>query len=209
MRAYQRLRRLPVLFLAGALVASVGFGSGCKEEQLAAPAPSRALSVFAAASLTEAFRDLGKSFESAHPGVIVSFNFAGSQQLREQLAQGAPGDVFASANTKEMDAAAAASLVAADSVKPFARNKLTVIYPRKGPTRVASLADLGKAGVKLDLADPAVPVGRYTMQMLNRMSQDPAFGADFQAKVLANVVSREDNVKSVLSKVRLGEADVV
>jgi molybdate transport system substrate-binding protein len=82
-----------------------------------------------------------------------------------------------------------------------------VIYPKDNRAKVAALADLGRSGIKIDIADPAVPVGKYTAQMLDQMSRDGAYGSDFKAKVLANVVSREDNVKSVVTKIRLGEAD--
>lgn len=181
--------------------------TACRKKPAGPSAPPRTLNVFAAASLTESFRDIGKRFEAAHAGTSVVFNFAGSQQLREQLAHGAPSDVFASANRNEMDRAVTASLVDGASVRIFARNTLVVIYPKDNPAKIATLADLARGGVKLDVADPAVPVGKYTMQMLDQMARDAAYGEAFKAKVLGNVVSREENVKSVLTKVRLGEAD--
>ncbi len=183
-----------------------GLGA-CTERQARPVDRSARLNVFAAVSLAETFTDLGRQFESAHSGTSVVFNFAGSQQIREQLAHGAPADVFASANRKEMDAALSVSLVDGATIRTFARNKLIVIYPRDNPARITRLTDLARSGLKLDVADPAVPVGKYTEQMLDRMSRDAAFGPEFKSKVLANVVSREDNVKSVVTKVRLGEAD--
>lgn len=165
------------------------------------------LTVFAAASLTESFTELGEQFEAAHPGVTVLFNFAGSQQLRGQLEQGAQADVFASANNKEMNAAVQSSLVISGTQTTFARNRLVVIFPKDNPARVATLADLAKPGLKLVVADKAVPVGQYTLDMLARMSQDPAYGADFEDKVQKNMVSHENDVKFVVAKVRLGEAD--
>jgi molybdate transport system substrate-binding protein len=168
-----------------------------------APAP---LSVFAAASLTDAFKDLGAQF-TAETGIPVQFNLAGSQQLRAQLEQGAAADVFASASEKEMEAAIAAGLVAAGAEQVFARNRLVVILPKANPAGVASLADLAKPGLKLVIADQAVPVGQYTREMLDKMSLDAGFGPDFGARALANVVSYEQNVKAVVSKVQLGEAD--
>lgn len=191
-----------------AMVLSTGLGlSACKEKPAAPANPSRSLAVFAAASLTESFRELGGRFEARHPGTRVVFNFAGSQQLREQLANGAPADLFASANRKEMDGALSASLVDGSTVRIFARNTLIVIYPRNNPANIGALADLARSGIKLDLADPSVPVGKYAMQMLDALANDPVFGSNFKAGALANVVSREDNVKSVVTKVRLGEAD--
>jgi molybdate transport system substrate-binding protein len=173
----------------------------------AVPPKEQELTVFAAASLTESFGELGKQFEAAHPGIKVMFNFAGSQQLRAQLEEGAQADVFASANTKEMNSAITSGLVVSGTQKVFARNRLMAIVPAANPGQVSALADLARPGLKLVVADKAVPVGQYTLDMLDKMSQDPAFGAAFPERVQANVVSREDNVKSVVAKVRLGEAD--
>jgi molybdate transport system substrate-binding protein len=170
------------------------------------PAPQE-LTVFAAASLTESFSELAKQFEATHPGVKVVTNFAGSQQLRAQLEQGAQADVFASANTKEMNAAIQDSLVVSGTQKTFARNRLVAIFPKDNPGQIATLADLAKPGLKLVVADKAVPVGQYTLDMLTKMSKDPTYGADFADKVQKNVVSQENDVKAVVSKVRLGEAD--
>jgi molybdate transport system substrate-binding protein len=168
---------------------------------------TQTLTVFAAASLTESFTELGKQFEAAHPGVKVVFNFAGSQQLRAQLEQGAGADVFASANTKEMNTAIGSGTIVSGTQKNFARNRLIAIYPKDNPANVASPADLARPGLKLDIADKAVPAGQYTLDMLAKMSKDPAYGKDFAAKVLKNVVSYENDVKVVVSKVSLGEAD--
>jgi molybdate transport system substrate-binding protein len=169
--------------------------------------PPRVLIVFAAASLTESFKELGHRYESVHPAVTVRFNFGGSQQLRAQLEQGAPADVFASANTKEMDAASRAGVIDAGTVRTFARNRLVVIVPTDNRAKVDSLADLKRPGVKIVVADPAVPVGGYTMRMLDAMSDDPTYGPSYKSAFLGNIVSREENVKSVVGKVRLGEAD--
>ncbi len=175
----------------------------------AAPMPAaapRPLAVFAAASLTEAFKELGAAF-TAETGIGVTFNFAGSQQLRAQLEQGAEGDVFASANEKEMAAAVASGLVVTGAPRVFAHNRLVAIFPKSNPAGIAGLADLAKPGVRLVVSDKAVPLGQYTLVMLDKMSGDSAFGADFKRRVLGNVVSYEQNVKAVVSKVRLGEAD--
>jgi molybdate transport system substrate-binding protein len=165
------------------------------------------LMVFTAASLTESYGAMGKQFEAAHPGVKVVTNFAGSQQLHAQLEQGAQADVSASANTKEMNATIQSSLVVSGTQKTCARNRLVVIFPKDNPGEIATLADLARPGLKLVVADKAVPVGRSTLNMLGKKSQDPTYGADFADKVQKNVVSRENDVKAVLGKVRLGEAD--
>ena len=170
----------------------------------ATPEP-QTLTVFAAASLTEAFTEIGKSFEAANPDVTVTFNFAGSQALRTQIEEGAPADVFASASGKEMDALVTGKFVTEGLPQIFLTNKLVVILPANNPAGLAKLEELAKPGIKLVLAAEAVPVGNYARQSLDKMSA--SFGADFKDKVLANVVSNEDNVKQVVAKVQLGEAD--
>ena len=169
-------------------------------------AAPQTLTVFAAASLTGAFGDIGKAFEAANPGVTVKFSFAGSQVLVTQIEQGAPADVFASADHKNMDALVTANLVAS-GYKDFATNLLTVILPPSNPANVQTLQDLTKPGLKLVLEDPSVPAGNYTREILTNMSKDPTYGTDFSTKVLANVVSNETDVKQVVAKVDQGEAD--
>jgi molybdate transport system substrate-binding protein len=165
------------------------------------------LTVLAAASLTESFTELGQLFESQNPGVTVSFNFAGSQQLAQQLDEGADADVFASASKKYMDAAIESKNVIADDTKTFAKNRLVVIFPKDNPAGLMELKDLTKTGVKLDLADKVVPVGQYSLDFLDKAVKDPGFGPQFKDNVIKNVVSYEDNVKTVLNKIVLGEAD--
>jgi molybdate transport system substrate-binding protein len=172
----------------------------------AATSAPRTLTVFAAASLTGAFGDIGKAFEAANPGVNVNFSFAGSQVLVTQIEQGAPADVFASADHKNMDALVTANLVVS-GYKDFATNLLTVILPPSNPAKVQTLQDLAKPGLKLVLEDPSVPAGNYTRQILTNMSKDPTYGTDFSTKVLANVVSNETDVKQVVAKVDQGEGD--
>jgi len=171
------------------------------------PVEERTLTVMAAASLTESYTEIGALFESQNPGVTVTFNFAGTQALVEQLTQGAEADVFASANTKYMNAAVDAGLVAADTAQTFAYNKLVVIYPKDNPAGIAELKDLAKAGLKLDLADSSVPVGQYSLDFLDKAAADAAYGTAYKDAVLSNVVSYEENVKAVVTKVSLGEAD--
>lgn len=174
-----------------------------------APAPSGGtgtLTVFAAASLTDAFKTIAQQFQMANPGTTVQFNFAGSQDLVTQLSNGAKADVFASADTKNMDALNKATLVDG-TPQIFAKNKLVVIVPKANPAGIKTLQDLSKSGIKLDLADKSVPVGNYTMQMLDKLAANSTYGAVYKDAVLKNVVSQENNVKAVLSKVSLGEAD--
>lgn len=172
-----------------------------------APALSGTLNVLAAASLTESFTDLGQKFETAHPGTKITFNFAGSQQLAQQIRQGAPADVFASANMAQMAITFDSGRIVSGTQQVFARNRLVVVYPKDNPGKVAALGDLTKPGLRLILAAKEVPVGQYALDFLDKAARDPAFGPEFKAGVLKNVVSYEQNVKAVLSKVVLGEAD--
>ena len=180
--------------------------SACAPAATATSAPEpRTLSVFAAASLTDAFTEIGKNFEVSNPDVSVTFNFAGSQALRTQIEEGAPADVFASASSKEMDALVTGAYVAEGTPQVFLNNKLVVILPAENPAALEKLEDLANSGVKIVLAAEEVPVGNYARQSLDLMNG--SFGIDFKDNVLANVVSNEDNVKQVVAKVRLGEAD--
>jgi molybdate transport system substrate-binding protein len=125
--------------------------------------------------------------------------------LRTQIEQGAPADVFASANTKEMDSLVMKKLVDADAPKIFLTNQLVVILPKDNPANIVSLEDLSRSGLKLVLAADEVPAGRYARQVLDNLNS--MFGADYKDKVLANIVSNEDNIRQAVTKVQLGEAD--
>jgi molybdate transport system substrate-binding protein len=161
------------------------------------------LSVFAASSLTEAFTEIGDAFTEEHPGANVVFNFAGSQILRTQIEEGAAADVFASANMAEMDALVAAGHISRHSPQTFAENRLVVITA--DGVSVGRLEDLAQPGLKIVLAAEEVPVGRYSRQALENLNE--RFGATYAEAVMANVVSLEENVRQVLAKVALGEAD--
>lgn len=171
-----------------------------------AAAREDALTVFAAASLSEAFTALGARYERAHPGTAVRFNFAGSQQLAAQLEQGAAADVFATADDQWMKFAAAEAGILGSS-RTFAHNRLVVILPRSNPARIRRLEDLARPGIKLVIGAPSVPVGKYSRETLQRLEGRPGFGEGYARRVLANVVSEEENVKAVAGKVQLGEAD--
>ena len=161
--------------------------------------------VFAASSLKEAFEALAGGLKEK--GIEkVDYNFAGSQALVAQLSQGARGDVFASADAKNMEAAIEAGSVVSGTERVLATNKLVVAVPAGG-AQISTLKDLAKSGLKLVLADKSVPAGNYSLQALDKLSADLAYGSDFKERVLANVVSYESNVRQVLSKVELGEAD--
>ncbi|HKQ56877.1 MAG TPA: molybdate ABC transporter substrate-binding protein [Candidatus Eisenbacteria bacterium] len=172
----------------------------------AAGAPKQTLRVFAAASLADAFREIATAFEREHPGLEVQLNLAGSQQLASQLANGAAADVFASADERWMSDVREKQLVDGEP-RVFAHNRLVVILPRTNPARIGRLQDLTRRGIKLVVGADAVPVGRYSREMLQNLARLDGFDVDYARRVLANVVSEEENVKSVVGKVQLGEAD--
>jgi molybdate transport system substrate-binding protein len=165
------------------------------------------MNVFAAASLTGAFGEIGQLFEVDHPGVTAVFNFAGSQQLAQQINEGAPADVFASANNEQMNVVIEQGEIVSGTQQIFAKNRLVVVFPTDNPAGLKELKDLGNPDLKLVLAAQEVPVGQYSLDFLEKAVADPAFSATFKDDVLKNVVSYEDNVKAVLTKVALGEAD--
>jgi molybdate transport system substrate-binding protein len=166
--------------------------------------PTGELTVFAAASLTEPFTDMGTRLEATYPGLKILYNFGGSQTLRTQLEQGAQADVFVSADAVQMDLARKNGVVQGDT-PIFVKNRLVVIVPRDNPGKVMTFRDLARPGLKLDLAAPKVPVGNYSRQALHKATAE--YGAAFTEGALKNVVSEEDNVKQVVTKVQLGEAD--
>lgn len=166
-----------------------------------APIPSE-LVILAAASLKGAFEALEDDFESKWKGVDVRFAFAGTQELRRQLEAGANADVFASADEKHMQALLAQNLIEAPVV--FTENLPVLVTYAQSKTSVTTLEDLPRAE-RIVLGAPQVPIGRYSLQILERAEVE--FGGDFKAKVERRVVSKELNVRQVLGKVTLGEAD--
>ena len=186
-----------------------------------APSDRETLTVFAAASLTQAFTEAAVAFEQEHPEYSVKLNFDGSQRLRVQLDHGARADVFASADERQMDLARESGLLASEAVA-FATNTMIVAVSMQagragqaaaesGTTHagatIRALADLAGRNVKLVLAHPEVPAGRYAMAVIESLGEDARFGPQYSAQLLENVVSLELNVRGVLQKVALGEAD--
>jgi molybdate transport system substrate-binding protein len=183
-----RIRWAAVLAAAALLLAACG-GDG--ESSGGSSASPSELKVFAAASLTAAFTELGKQYAAANGGDQVTFNFAGSQALATQIQQGAPADVFASADLANMDKVK--DLVA--TPHNFASNLLAIVVEKGNPKNVRTLGDLASPDLKVVLAAEEVPAGKYAKQILDK------------AGVNVTPVSQEDNVKAVVTKVSLGEAD--
>lgn len=178
------------LLLVVALLAAACGGIGQRSSGGGSGSPAE-IKVFAAASLTGAFNQLGRDYTEANPNSRVTFNFAGSQALATQIQQGAPADLFASADTTNMGKVS--SLV--DTPKSFAGNLLQIVVGKGNPKRVKRLSDLADPDLKVVLAAPDVPAGRYAARALDAQH------------VAVRPVSLEDNVKAVVTKVSLGEAD--
>jgi molybdate transport system substrate-binding protein len=197
-------RRGVVIVLAAVLALAPGLAAAAA---VGAKATDGAhVRVFAAASLATSFGELGRAFEKTHAGAHVELVLAGSQQLVAQLRQGASGDVLATADMRTMEDAKAANLLQGDAAT-FVRNRLVLIVPASNPARIRSWADLSKRGVKLVIGTDAVPVGHYAREVLVRLAKQPGGSDAWLTHTNANVVSEEENVKAVLSKVQLGEAD--
>lgn len=202
-----------IAVLVGVIIAACGGGGSSGSSSTAAasassgtPALSGSITVYAASSLTTAFNKAKAAFEQAHPGARVNFNFNGSPTLVTQLDQGAPADVLATADEKNMKTASDKKLVAGD-VKIFAKNRLVIAVPKANPGGIQAPKDLAKPNLKLVLAQKGVPVGDYARQALSRMAADASYGTAFIDAALKNLVSEEANVKAVVSKIQLGEAD--
>lgn len=177
------------LVLTACVAADAGTGGG-----VAPSAATGEVTVFAAASLTEVFDEIGRAVEAAYPGLTVTFNFAGSQQLATQIAEGAPADVFASADQAQMEAVVASGGVTDDPLV-FARNRMEIAVEPGNPSSIRTLDDLARDDVTVVLAADQVPAGRYARDLLER------------AGVAVSPVSLEADVRGVLTKVALGEAD--
>jgi len=165
------------------------------------------LNVFAAASLTDAFGEIGENFAAAHAGAEVVFNFAGSNQLATQITEGAPADVFASANRAQMNVVIESGRIITGTPRTFVRNRLVVVTPSDNPAGLTGLQDLATPGLKLIFAAKEVPVGQYSLDFLDKAEADGSLGTGYKDAVIANLVSYEENVRAVLTKVTLGEAD--
>ncbi len=182
---------LLVLLLVAVPLALLAGACGGSSSSTGNASPPTELRVFAAASLTDAFTKFGTDFSAAHPGVNVTFNFAGSQDLVAQLQQGASADVLATADTATVDKVA--DLVGTPQV--FAGNRLEIAVAPGNPKHISGLADLASPDLKVVLAAPEVPAGKYAEQILSAANVD------------VKPVSLEDSVKGVVTKVALGEAD--
>jgi molybdate transport system substrate-binding protein len=170
------------------------------------PAGPMHLTVFAAASLTDAFEAIAAAWVAAHPGSELILSFDASSALRAQIAEGAPADVFASADERNAQALVDDCL-SPGSISPFAHNELVVVVPVGNPAAIETPADLARTGVRVVAALPDVPITRYTTQVVANLAGLDGYPEAFAEAVTANTVSEEENVRAVLTKIELGEGD--
>ena len=173
------------------------------------PAPSAAggeLTVYAAASLKGAVEAAQVAYEAANPGTTLTISTNSSSALETQIEQGAPADVFLSADTTNPQRLVDKGLAEGDPVT-FASNELTIIVPASNPAGVTTPVDLAKSGIKVIAAGDEVPITKYATALVDNLAREPGYPADFAAAYAANVVSKEDNVKAVVVKIELGEGD--
>ncbi len=196
MRSGWRQRGMPLAALLAALLVLTASACGGRDRTT--------VTVFAAASLTEAFTDLAAAFEAQHEDLTIALNFAGSSTLRAQIESGARADLFASADLRQQAPLAEAGWLRGETVV-FARSAMVIVTPADNPAQLTSAADLARPGITLVLAGEEVPAGRYAREALRALAA--TYGADYPPAVLGNLVSNETNVRAVLTKVELGEAD--
>ena len=192
--------------VALSLIVAVILTVGLAGQQGAQAAGKQELQVFAASVMTEAFEALAQEFERTHPQVDVKTNFAATSVLRFQVEQGAMPEVFESADLKNITALQQGGYIVG-KIEPIAHNRLTVIVPASNPAGIRSLADLARPNLTLVACAQEVPVGAYTLQVLDKLQASGKFGKDYRRRVTANFRSLEPNVKGIVTKVVLGDAD--
>lgn len=206
------LRAMLVSTVAVLLLAGCTSDAGAPPASLAptaSPSPTLEpveLTIFAAASLKGALEAAQDAYETANPGTTLIISTDSSAALKTQIEQGAPADLFLSADTKNPQALVDAGLTDGAAVD-FAGNKLVVIVPTDDPAGIQTPADLATPGVKIIAAGDEVPITRYANQLVENLAMEPGYPADFVAAYQANIVSKEDNVKAVVAKLELGEGD--
>ncbi len=190
------------------VVPSVAVPSVAVPSAAASPAPalSGSLTIYGASSLKAAITQAEATFMSAYPGLTITISTDSSSTLETQIEQGAPADVFLSADTTDPGKLVTKGLATGAPVK-FAGNLLTVIVPTANPAGITSPADLAKAGVKVIGAGETVPITKYATMLVANLAREAGYPSGFVAAYNANVVSKEDNVAAVVSKIVLGEGD--
>lgn len=188
------------------VVAACSSGTSSPIASTPASAAPAALTIYGAASLKDVLGKVKTVYETANPGTTLTISTDSSATLETQIEQGAPADVFLSADTTNPKKLVDKGLAAGEAVG-FAGNELTIIVPIANPAGITSPKDLAKAGVKVIAAGDAVPITKYATQLVANLAKEAGYPADFAAKYAANIASKEDNVKAVVAKIELGEGD--
>ncbi len=171
-----------------------------------APSAAAALTIYGAASLKGALEKVKTAYETANAGRTLTISTDSSATLETQIEQGAPADVFLSADTANPKKLVDKGLAASAAVD-FAGNRLTIIVPTANPAGIKRPADLAKTGVKVIAAGDAVPITKYATQLVANLAKESGYPADFATRYTANIASKEDNVKAIVAKIELGEGD--
>jgi molybdate transport system substrate-binding protein len=199
--------RLALIGLAALTVVSAACTAGAGSSVVPSPTPEPLeLTIFAAASLKGALDAAKVEYEAANPGTTLTISTDSSAALAIQIEQGAPADVFLSADAKHPQALADKGLTEGAPVD-VAGNKLVVIVPTDNPAGITTPADLARSGVKVVAAGDAVPITGYANELVANLAEEPGYPGDLVAAYDANIVSKEDNVKAVVAKIELGEGD--
>jgi molybdate transport system substrate-binding protein len=206
----RRSRAIALVAVGCLLVAACASGAQRASGLLPSTAPTGAavakLTIYGAASLRGVLDKATNAYAAANPGTTFTVSTDSSSALETQIEQGAPADVFLSADTANPAKLVAQGLAVGPPVS-FARNLLAIIVPAGNPAGLASPVDLARAGIKVVAAGDDVPITKYARQLVANLATEPGYPADFAATVAGNVVSKEDNVKAVVAKIELGEGD--
>jgi molybdate transport system substrate-binding protein len=204
--------RLTILLVLGPVLIACSIASGVASS---APTPAAStassvsaadLTIYGAASLKRALDKAKAAYETANPGTKLTISTDSSAALETQIEQGAPADVFLSADTTNPKKLVDKGLASGAAVT-FAGNKLTIVVPTSNSAGITSPKDLAKPGVKVIAALDTVPITKYAMQLVGNLARQADYPADFAAAYTANIASREDNVKALIAKIELGEGD--
>jgi molybdate transport system substrate-binding protein len=199
-------RALPLVCAIAMVAAACSTSASRQPDASASGSPKRELIVYAASSLTTSFQALARAYEAANRDVHVVLAFDSSSALRARIEQGAPADVLASAGGDAIDRLVRAGLTRG-AAAAFAQNRLALIVPTDNPAGIRRTEDLAQPGVRVVAAADGVPISEYAGELLARVATSPYAAPGYVARVEANIVSREDNVRAVLAKIQLGEGD--
>lgn len=191
-----------VLIILGLLLSCVNLVSCSQEEQ------KTKLTILAAASLTEAYTDLEKGFESQYTDIDLQFNFAGTSTLIPQIKEGIEADVFVSANEASMIELIDDGYIKEEAAKVFAHNQLVLIVYKDTEFEIKAMEDVLQEGVKVVVGEPTLPVGKYTDEMLDKIEAEGLYVENYKELFKDHIVSMENSVKAVAVKVEMGEVDV-